>query len=256
LLSWRSIIAGLVISLLFYGIMMSLGLGIGGQSLSGVIQHARGGQGLSVGAGFWLVLSNIVAVFVGAYFASRITHFFSKDRGGAQGLVVAGAFFALMVLQAGMAIGAVGSGVGSAMSSMGGAVSDVAGQPGMDKFLDQTFKNLNLKSDPKTVAAGLSSHLVRGDQDGAYKYLAQQAGISEQEAKSRIDAVANDIQASAKDAGVKAAKVASGIGWTVFTILLLGSLAGYFGGYSGAGRNVRKPLLEEEKDGQETPRAA
>jgi hypothetical protein len=252
LISWRSIVAGAFVAFLVYVILMSLGVGIGGLTLSNIIEDAQGGRGLSIGTGIWLILSTLIALFVGAYVASRVSIFRNRWLGVHQGIVMAGFFFAVMAFEGAMLLGAVGSGVSNAVSAGGSAVQSATGSNQFDTVVDQTLQDLNFKGDPKQAMAQIASYLVRGDTEQAKTYLSQQTGISEQEAQARVDR----LQSQAQQAGSTAANVLAGLGWTLFGTLVLGTLLAALGGAAGARRNVRESLIVDDERDLPTRRAA
>ncbi|HAR42841.1 MAG TPA: hypothetical protein DCS07_09475 [Bdellovibrionales bacterium] len=233
-ISWRAIFAGLFVSLLTYMILMAFGIAVGSAGLASNISGGLEGSTLSIGSGIWVVLSALVSLFAGCYYAARAAGLIATRVGAIQGLVVASLFFLTMFSQIGAAIGFIGGGLGSAVGSIGKGASEIAKAPEVQDTIQSSLGELNLKSPPDQVVQGIATRLIQGNTIGARNYLAAQAGISPAEAQTRIDTIANDVQSTARDIGQKTAKAVSMIGWTVFGYLLLGSLAALFGGMTGA----------------------
>lgn len=247
LVSWRSIVAGLLVSLFAFALMLSLGLAFGGIGLA----DGASRQGATVFTGLWLLLSSLVALFAGSYFAARISKTHTGRIGSAQGLVIAALFFGLIIYQMAMAVGWLGQ---TAFATARG-VSQIAATgvqrateiPAVNAAIEGAIGDLNLKSDPQTVATGLASRLIRGDVDSAKTYLAYQAGISQAEADRRIAVLRQRVDQAVVQAREAAARGLQAAGWTIFLTLLIGGAAAISGGALGSMANVRRPLEEYER---------
>lgn len=113
LLCWKSALGGLLIALMAFLSLTSLGAGIAGFTAEGLISHEQSSSSLATGAGLYLGISIVIALFCGGYFAMRISRFITTRVGAAHGLVVASAFFLLMTLGLGNLIGGLATGFGS-----------------------------------------------------------------------------------------------------------------------------------------------
>ena len=69
-LSWGSIIAGVILSMIVYLIMSALGTAIGA-SLLAPLPKPDPLHGFGFGSGVWVIVTTVLAVFVGSYFAGR-----------------------------------------------------------------------------------------------------------------------------------------------------------------------------------------
>jgi hypothetical protein len=69
-LSWGSVIAGVILSSIVYLIMSVLGTAIGASMLSPLSQP-NPLHGFGFGSGAWVIITTVLAVFVGSYFAGR-----------------------------------------------------------------------------------------------------------------------------------------------------------------------------------------
>ncbi|MFM0324367.1 YrzE family protein [Caballeronia glebae] len=69
-LSWASIIAGVIISMIVYLIMTVLGTAIG-TSLLSPMSKPDPLHGFGFGSGVWVIVTTVLAVFVGSYYAGR-----------------------------------------------------------------------------------------------------------------------------------------------------------------------------------------
>jgi hypothetical protein len=246
-ISWRAIFAGAFISLLFYVILTALGIAIGGAKLQGVVAGTSGGGGLTLASGLWLGISVLISLFAGCYLAGRASGLMPSRIGGIQGLVIAALFFGFLFMQVGSVIGSLGSGLGSVVGTVGNAAGGMAGNPQVQAVVQDRLGDLNLKSPPDQVAQGVASRLIRGDTQGAKNYLASQAGVSRAEVNRRVDQFNTDVQNTLKDIGTKTAKAASLAGWSLFGIVLVGSIFSYLGGLVGVGATLGRPMSRRDE---------
>lgn len=68
--AWGPVIAGVILSLIVYLLMSVLGTAIGASLLSPLSQ-SNSLHGFRFGSGVWVILTTVVAVFVGSYLAGR-----------------------------------------------------------------------------------------------------------------------------------------------------------------------------------------
>jgi hypothetical protein len=248
LVSWRSVLAGLLVGLLTLAIFLSLGAAFGGIGLSGEETSAANA---GIFTGVWFLVSTVIALFVGGYFAARVSKFQSGRIGSAQGLVIASVFFGLFLWQAFATLGWAGRMTGQAVSgatmAAGAGISQAADSPVVKEAIENQIGDLNLKSEPSTVIGGIASRLVRGDSEGAKTYLASQAGITEAQADARIAQLRAQVETAMIEAREGAGRALQATGWSLFATLLLGSAAAIGGGALGSRANVRKPLVREHE---------
>ncbi|HKR45778.1 MAG TPA: hypothetical protein VJU59_39985 [Paraburkholderia sp.] len=69
-ISWGAVFTGVVISLVVYLVMSVLGTAIGA-SLINPLSQSNPTRAFGFGSGVWLILTTVVSVFAGAYFAGR-----------------------------------------------------------------------------------------------------------------------------------------------------------------------------------------
>jgi len=69
--SWGAVIAGVILSLIAYLIMSVLGTAIDASLLAPVSQP-NPGRDFGFGSGVWVIITTVLAVFVGSYFAGRV----------------------------------------------------------------------------------------------------------------------------------------------------------------------------------------
>lgn len=68
--SWGAVFTGVIISLIVYLVMSVLGTAIGASLLSPLSQP-NPARAFSFGSGVWMIVTTVVSVFAGAYFAGR-----------------------------------------------------------------------------------------------------------------------------------------------------------------------------------------
>lgn len=209
LMSWRSVIAGLLISLFSFMVLMSLGLALGGVSLEGGLNASA--QTAGIISGVWFLVTILVSLFIGAFCATRLSKLHTSSMGGSQGLVLAALFFGVMFWQLGNIIGFVANTAGSAVNTAVSAAGTAANNPALQDQINQAAGN------------------VSGAQ------------ISQQ-----VDALAKQVTGNIDEARSAAAGTMQTVGWSLFISLILGAVAAMGGGVLGAHRNVRKPLVIED----------
>jgi hypothetical protein len=96
LVSWKSALAGLLTALMGYLIMSALGAGIGGMTASHLISHDESGSGFATATGLWAGLSVVFSLFLGSYYAVRVSQYRTTRAGAAHGFLIASLFFLLL----------------------------------------------------------------------------------------------------------------------------------------------------------------
>ena len=246
LVSWRSVVAGLFVTMLSMAILLSLGMAFGGLSLE------DGAAAGNVGAftGIWFIVSALISLFTGSYFAARISKFQTPRIGSAQAVVISALFFGFFLYQMMSAVGWAGrtavSAVSTTASVAASGVGEAAQSPMMNDMIEDALGDLNIqRSEVKTVVTGVASRLVRGNTEGAKNYLARHAGITPAEADRRIAALKTQTDQALTQAREATARGLQAAGWTLFVTLILGTLAACVGGGLGSRTNLRKPLVRE-----------
>lgn len=239
---WRAVFAGVFIAMLVYFTLASLGMAFGAGQVQDVLRGQDSARALGTGVGIWMIVTVLISLAVGSYASARVSGIIATRIGYTQGAVIAAIFFTLMLTQAGMALGAVGSGLGALKDALGGAVSTTTGNSQMSNILEDAMGDLDLRSPPETVAAGVLSRLMRGDQNAAIGYLANQAGITQDDAEARFQTLNAQIRNASAQLAQRTADAARAVGWVAFGMMLVGSLFAMLGGGLGAQLNIRKPI--------------
>lgn len=249
LISWRSIAAGLLIALFTMTGLIGLGLAFGGISMD----EATSAKNVGIFTGIWFIVSTILSLFVGSYYAARVSKFRMGRIGSAQGLVIAALFLGFFLYQTISAIGSISSATGAFLGKSGGIIAQGAESASdspaimntISSMSEDALGNLNLKSDPSTVAQGLGTRLLRGDAESAKNYLSFQAGISPAEADTYIAKVKSRVDKFIGDTKEGTATALRSTGWSLFLLVVLGGISAVAGGALGSVANFRKPLISE-----------
>ena len=243
---WGAIFSGLFVALIIYYALMSLGLAIGGSTLQDILRNQDGARELGAGAALWTIASTLIALFAGGVVSGRVGGLLPTRVGRIQGIVIASLFFMLMATQAGVALGLVGLGVSSAVDTVRGSVTNMASTNLGQQMIEDAIGDLNLKTQPTEVAKGVAARLMSGNGESAFRYLAHQAGITPDDARSRVEGFRQQFNDNARRAAAMAAKSARLAGWTLFFAMFGGAFAGMLGGGFGAIYNLRSPISETD----------
>jgi hypothetical protein len=242
LICWKSVSAGVLISIMSYLILTSLGAGIAGLTASHVINNEEGGSALATGAGLWLGLTATISLFMGSYFALRISNFKTNRIGAAHGFVVASIFFILLMWGATSTIGSLTTGIGKMASSLSVGAASLANSPVVEDTIQKSFVGSNLKSDPKTVAQGIALRLLQGDTESAKNYYAYQTDRTPAEAEAKFTQMKSDFDQKVKSVLESAANATADAGWSLFVTFLVGLISAVIGGRVGAHANLDRPM--------------
>jgi hypothetical protein len=250
LISWRSVLAGLLIALFTMTGLLGLGMAFGGIGLDE--ETSLRGAGIFTGA--WFIGSALISLFLGSYFAARVSKFQTGRIGSAQGLVIAALFLGFFLYQTVMAIGTAGQTagnvIGGAAGMAGTGVQRAAQSPAITQaagnLVEDALGGLELRSDPQTVASGLATRLVQGNTQSARNYLINQTNLTQAEADARIQQIQGQVGAAMEQVREGTATALKSTGWALFLLVLLGALSAVGGGALGSVANFRNPLSREQ----------
>lgn len=245
-LSWRSIIAGLLVAFFVMAGLLGLGFAIGGISMN----EDTTLSGVSTFSSIWFGVSALVSLFVGSFFATRVSKFQNGFIGSAQGLIIASLFLGFFVYQAGSLVGSVGSVAGSMIGGTarvaGQGVSQATQNPQVretfNRVLRNTIGDLNIQSNVEEVAINVGNRLLRGDEEAAVDYLAMETGISREEARERLEGLQIQAEEAVGDAKNIAGDALKATGWTLFLLVIFGAVSAIGGGILASRLNLRSPL--------------
>jgi hypothetical protein len=115
-ISWRAVIAGVIIALAVDVLLSLLGFAVG---LTAFEPTAGAAKGVGMGLGVWLIITAIASVFAGAYFGARVAGDPWKGDGVAHGVMVWAGFTLI-------SLWLLGSGLGKVLSTAAGIAGNAA----------------------------------------------------------------------------------------------------------------------------------
>lgn len=243
LLCLRSLFAGLGVAFLTHMILSALGAGIGGMTAHSLIMREEGGAGLATSAGVWMGLSVVVSLFVGSFFAIRLSQFRSYKIGYGHGAVIAALFFIVMAWGASMGIGSVVSGLSQTAMAASHTAASIAAIPAVQDTFQKAIGASELRSQTSEVTLGLASRLMSGDEASARSYLAYQTGQTEAQVQQQAATMKAEFDANLKAAAEKTADMIAVAGWSLFVTMVLGLASAILGGALAARANVEKEFV-------------
>lgn len=156
-ISWPALFAGLVVVLVVQLFLGTIGLSIGAGTINPVTQNAPF-QGLGIGAGIWLTLSTLVALFAGGWVAGRAAHVLDRTDAALHGFLTWGlatlvTTYLMTTIVGGLVSGAAGV-LGKSISALGQGAASVSGMVMREgaQYLDESGITLNsIKQEAATL---------------------------------------------------------------------------------------------------------
>lgn len=191
--SWGSVIAGVILSLIVYLVLSVLGAAIGMSALA-PLSRPNPLQGFGFGSGAYLVVMTVIAVFIGSYFAGRC----APVLGWLHGLLAWAVMILMVVYGATSLVGTTVSAAGSVASTGAtvGAAANPAGGGG-------------------TMASSLTQRV--------------QGAI----ASATAEASSPQAEADARQAADTAARAVARASWFSFAALVVGAIISIVSGQAG-----------------------
>lgn len=268
--SWGAVFAGVAVALVLQLILNMIGIGIGASTLdpgAGAAENPTA-TGLSIGAGVWWAVSSILAALAGGYAAGRLAGKPKASTAGWHGLTT-WAMTTLVIFY--LLTSAVGSLIGGAFSTLtavaGGAAStagtamqtaaQVAGPSVASgladpfSFIEQALRGSTPGSDPAalrdTAIASMRAIVTGNEQEAETARAAAADAISKtqniplEQAQAQVKQYEDKYRQTVETAKTKATEAAAVAAKSVSRgallgalVLLLGAVAGWFGGRMGA----------------------
>jgi hypothetical protein len=258
-ISWGAVIAGLVVIVSVSWLMLLLGSAIG-VSIADAADMEAVEEGLGWGLVIWLILTALIAFFLGGWFAGRLADKTVPSIGMLHGVTVWGVSIVLM-----LALGYVGVtgllrtgqalvGGGATMVGVGaGAAAEADGRPA-EPFVTEIQAQLKRQASeiaartandvsPEEVERAIDQldaqtlqqaaiHLIRGNTRAARDVLVVNTHLSEQEINAIIDGAEREVQQRLDTI----ASYTQAVLWTTFISSALGLGMAILGGWAGANR--------------------
>jgi hypothetical protein len=266
-ISWGAVFAGVVVALATQLLLNLLGMGIGAATLNPGTGDGPSATSFSIGAGIWFALSSILAALAGGYAAGKLAGVQNESTGSWHGLTTWAlatlvVFYLLSSTLGGILGGAyrgmtnVVGGVTSAAGSTAQTAAQVAGPSishATDPFssIDEALRSVIPGTDPtalRDAAIAAVRAAVTGDpqqaaqaRERAAQAIAHAQNMSVDDARRQVQQyeqqyrqAVDQTKQQATQAADTAAKTVSGAALLGFITLLLGAIAGWFGGRFGA----------------------
>ncbi|MGB3778032.1 MAG: hypothetical protein WA960_06710 [Tunicatimonas sp.] len=179
-ISWSAILAGVLVSLVVMLVLNLLGIGIGLASINPVTE-ASPFSGVGTGAVIWYILSNLIAIFAGAYTAARLSGIpipvISTFHGILSWCLYTLISFWLLTTAVGTIVSGVGSAISQTLSSVGSVVgggqnsngqSQQSGQSSslsLDKITSEVKQILRQTDDPALQPNAIENTAENATQD-------------------------------------------------------------------------------------------
>jgi hypothetical protein len=272
-ISWGAIFAGAAIALAI-GLMLNvLGTAVGAMLVDATARETPAAASFGIGAGLWVLISNLIGLGVGGYVAARLSGTADGTDGTLHGLAVWAASFLVSAVLLGNLLTGVASTVTTSASSIlgglargAGSVASTAGeqianrtsteaiQSTTQSLMDRAQNALSGGGDPaamnsdqrKAEIANLvrrritDGNLSTPDRERLNSLVAAEYGISPQEAQQRTNRLEQQTKQALDQAEQRAREAADatakGAAWTsfaVFLTMLLGMGAAILGSRRG-----------------------
>jgi hypothetical protein len=259
-ISWGAVFAGVVIALATQFLINLLGVGIGAAVLDPATPDNPTASSFSIIGGLWFVVAGILASFIGAYVASRLSGRPSETTGGFHG-VTSWAATTLVVLyllttSVGVLLGGAFSGLSSIVGSAGqtAATAVSAATPSLVPSDPMAALEAQIRdtrgSDPQALqatAVAAMKAVTSGDpskvaeaKTRAAEALAKAQTIPVDQARAKVDEYEANYREALAAAKQEALNVAQATATIVsrgallgFLALVLGVVAAWFGGVAG-----------------------
>ncbi len=275
-ISWGAVLAGVVLALAAQFMLNLLGVGIGAAVLDPATSDNPAASTFSIAGGLWFVGAGIVASFIGAYSAGRLSGRPSKSTCGYHG-VASWAVTTLVVLyllttSVGALVGGAFSGLSTVVGGAGqtaatmitAAAPSIASATDPMADIERQIREASGGTDPQalqTAAVSAVRAVISGDQaqindakSRAADALARAQNIPVEQALTRVDQFEANYRASvekakqeALDAAQATAKIVSRGALVGFLALMLGAIAAWLGGVAGTKPTV---IVEEYTQGR------
>jgi len=268
-ISWGGVFAGVAIALSLHLLLNLLGLAIGAGVIDPAQNDTPAAASLSTGSVIWMIVSGIIAAFVGAYVASRMSGRVVRSTGALHGLttwaVTTLVVFYMLTTSVGALVGGAFSGVTSVFSGAGStiATATTAAAPSLANAsnpvatIEQRIREASGGNDPQALrdaAVTAVRAALTGDQaqaedarNRAADALARAQGIPVDQARQQVTDYENQYKQAVEQAKVRATEAAQATATAVstgsyvaFGALLLGAVAALFGGNMGAAHTERR----------------
>jgi hypothetical protein len=272
-ISWGAIFAGVVFVLAISWLLYLLGAALG-LTVVGPAEVPEAGEELGWSAAIWILVTSLIAFFLGGLFAARIAGIIDKTEGMLHGLAVWGlsTLLALLLgvagvstlLQTGqslvkggaalgtMAAGAIGAadvnipssviaGLQARLKAEASQALASAAQDAGGKVSEEKARRSLGQLDRETITA-IGVQLVRGNPESAKTILAANTTLNQAEVEQVIEGLSQEASSymqALKAQAKKAADYSAAAFWAVFISSSVGLIMAIIGGRLGAQAGIR-----------------
>ena len=253
-ISWGAIIAGWVVSLGVAWLLYQLGGAIGLTMIDPAEDPSAIDKGFSIGAGIWFLLTWLISLFIGGWFAGRSAGRTWRGSGMLHGTAVWGLstvvtliiiiLGASNIVQGGIPLLSAGAKIGAGAAGGGNlgleaqikqAISDAVSENTQGDVPPQQINQALNQIKPEDLTA-IAARMLRGDTEGTKNLIDINTNLNRQQ----IDSVVNSLQAQVprfkaeiEQAAQKAAEYSATLLWITFISTLLTLIAAILGGSMG-----------------------
>jgi hypothetical protein len=265
--SWGAVIAGVVIALVVQLILNLLGIGLGAASFDPATTDNPSATTFSIGAGIWWGVSGILAALAGGYAAGRLAGQPKESTGAWHGLTAWALttllIFYLLTTTVGSIVGGAFRTIGSlaagtaqtlgttAQTAVQAAAPSLSRTPDPFSTVERAVREASGGNDPAALrdaaisaVRALATAEPQQQQDArerAAQAIAKAQNVSVEEARSQVTRYEQQYRETVAKAKQQATAAAETATKTVSRgalfgaiVLVLGALAGWFGGRMGA----------------------
>lgn len=236
---WSTVFAGAVVALAISFVLLTFGAAVGLSAVSPWTSTSRTVTGVSIGAGFWLLLVNVWAFGCGGYLSGRMRHRWQgapqaeRDfRDDTHGLLVWATAVTFAAAVAALSAVSIGQSAVGGLANGAAASAQSIDQAAVDSMFRTTQTPPN--GAPGDVQAEAMRLLARSAGNGEFapadrtwlnQAVAARAGISQQDADRRVTDALNQAKAAAD----RARKTGIVLGFITAASLLVGAAAAWWG---------------------------
>jgi hypothetical protein len=266
-ISWGAVLAGVMVALVTQLILNLIGIGLGAASFDPTSNANPSGSTFSVAAGIWWALSGILAALAGGYTAARLSGRPTDTSGPWHGLTVWAVTTLLVFYLLSTSVGAIVGGAFRTLGTVAGGAAQTLGSTAQtaaqavaptlaqssDPFasIDQSIRGASGGTDPaalRDAATAAVRAAVTSDAAGqeaarerAVQALAKAQNIGVDQARTQVAEFEQQYRQFVNEAKRQATAAADATATAVSRgalfgaiALILGALAGWFGGRMGA----------------------
>lgn len=234
---WGAVLAGVAVGISVQLVLTLLGIATG-LSATDITQ----GESIGPGPLLWAGLSMLIAAFVGAYVAARMTGLKRKVDGVLHGVVswaVTTLLFAMLATSAGSSLlsGVFGN-MSAATANAGANVGGISGST--SSGIAGMLRNQIGGNVSASTMQTLQQYIQAGRRDDAIRYMVNTMGVDQSRASTIVDQAlifsGSPEQASPQGRALanRATGAAGALAWTVFAAVALSLALGIVGGALGA----------------------